>query len=87
MAEFLIAVLSVFKEALMCEYFGLSDGNMRCLFFMDLASCHGVMYKDSFTFEKETTILSCNFGHQSLSDAGPHLRRTKTSNANAFGFG
>jgi hypothetical protein len=55
MSEFLIAILSVFKEILIRVYL---FGNLRHLFFLDVAYCHGVMYMDISTLEKETIMLS-----------------------------
>jgi hypothetical protein len=57
MSEFLIVILSFFKEALSREYLDLSVGNLTYLFFLNVASGCGVMYMDISTFEKETTML------------------------------
>jgi hypothetical protein len=86
MSEFPTAILSFFKETLISEYLDLSVGNLRYLFFLDVTSCYGVMYMNISPL-KNRPPCSWNFGHQSLSDAVPHRRRTKTSSANAFSFG
>jgi hypothetical protein len=70
MSQFLIAFFSVFEEALIREHLDLSVGNFRYLFFFG----RGILLHGHFTFEKETTKLSLNFGHQLLSDAVPHHR-------------
>jgi len=46
MPEFLIAILSVYKEALISGYLDFLVGNLRYLFFLDVASYYRIMYMD-----------------------------------------